>query len=221
MKMFFLSPLQERWCGFTETGKRSRQTSGFWIAYKATRSSGWHDPHRFVRHGNLYSTKQKQTASRQRSRVCSRKRRYHRYVRPSTRRQASMASSLNCLWSQRRTEASDQLWTWRLSILMSNRCPSRWKAYTYLRTFYAQGTGWQRSIWKTAIFQSQSAATTGNSWDFVGKARCTSSTAYRLDCRRPRGSLGRFACALSMWKKCTFDKFLFTGRNFFVMQNCK
>ena len=24
-----------------------------------------------------------------------------------------------------------------------------------------------------------------------------------------------FACALSMWKKCTFDKFLFTGRNFF------
>ena len=24
-----------------------------------------------------------------------------------------------------------------------------------------------------------------------------------------------------MWNKCTFDKFLFTGRNFFVMQNCK
>ena len=63
---------------------------------------------------DLYATgtcisEQKQTASRQRSRVCSRKRRYHRYVRPSTRRQASMASSLNCLRSQRRTEASDQL----------------------------------------------------------------------------------------------------------------
>ena len=33
--------------------------------------------------------------------------------------------------------------------------------------------------------------------------------------------LNPFACALSMWKKCTFDKFLVTGRNFFVMQNCK
>ena len=33
--------------------------------------------------------------------------------------------------------------------------------------------------------------------------------------------LNPFACALSMWKKCTFDKFLLTGRNFFVMQNCK
>ena len=36
-----------------------------------------------------------------------------------------------------------------------------------------------------------------------------------------RWSLNPFACTLSMWKKCTFDKFLFTGRNFFVMQNCK
>ena len=30
-----------------------------------------------------------------------------------------------------------------------------------------------------------------------------------------------FACASSMWKKCTFDKFLFTGRNLFLMQNSK
>ena len=38
---------------------------------------------------------------------------------------------------------------------------------------------------------------------------------------RMENKLNPFACTLSMWKKCTFDKFLFTGRNFFAMQNCK
>ena len=42
--------------------------------------------------------------------------------------------------------------TWRFSTLVSNRCPSRWKVFTYWRTCYAQGTGWQRSIWKNAYF---------------------------------------------------------------------